>query len=92
MTLCLLTLTTAIAFPPSGGDDWPRFQGPDGTGKAELSGVSFDWPEDGPAVHWVAPTGPGYGGVSVRDGEVYLLDREVGGGGHPARPRAGDRR
>ena len=67
-----------VGLVPAQQNDWPEFLGPDRTGKVELSGVSFDWGEDGPGVVWAAPTGPGYGGCAVRDGEVYLLDREVG--------------
>ena len=59
-------------------NDWPQFLGPDRTGKIEHAEFDFDWPEGGPEVLWRLEIGPGYGGPSVRDGEVYLLDREQG--------------
>jgi outer membrane protein assembly factor BamB len=34
------------------------------------------WPEKGPEVLWTAAVGRGYGGPVVKDGKVYLLDRD----------------
>ena len=61
-----------------GSSDWPQYMGPERTGRTELSGVDFQWSEDGPEIAWQIEVGPGFGGASVRDGEVYLLDREPG--------------
>ncbi len=78
---CVLLAMTIGLFPaqPDGvTHDWPNFLGPERAGKAELEGVDFDWGEDGPAVLWSAEVGPGFGGVAVEGGEVFLFDREVG--------------
>ena len=58
--------------------DWPEFLGPSGTGRVEASGLNLEWGEGGPELAWTTSIGEGYGGPAVRDGEVYLLDREVG--------------
>ena len=34
------------------------------------------WPAEGPREVWSLAVGAGFGGVAVKDGEVYLLDRE----------------
>ena len=74
ISLTLLLLSTT----PFAQDDWPQFQGPNVTAKVEAVASSFDWGETGPEVLWRTDVGPGFGGPSVRDGKVYLLDREVG--------------
>ena len=78
MSTVLLALALGLPATPSGDGDWPWFLGPERNGKAHVPGVSFDWPEGGPAVSWKVAIGSGYGGVAARDGEVFLLDREVG--------------
>ena len=72
LALCLL------ASPALAQADWPRFLGPNATGAVASPAFDFDWPDEGPAVAWRVEVGPGFGGAAVRDGEVYLLDREVG--------------
>lgn len=62
----------------TGADDWPQFMGPDRTGKSAPRELSFDWSEEPPEVVWRVDVGPGFGGAAVKDGEVFLLDREVG--------------
>ncbi|HPO13372.1 MAG TPA: PQQ-like beta-propeller repeat protein [Candidatus Hydrogenedentes bacterium] len=55
--------------------DWPQFQGPNRDGISPETGLLRTWPEEGPKVLWSLPLGAGYGSPSVRDGEVYILDR-----------------
>ena len=57
-------------------DDWPRLGGIDGRGVSAETGLLRHWPEVGPAVLWTVPVGEGFAGPAVRDGQVYLLDRE----------------
>ena len=43
---------------------------------SDQKGLLRTWPEEGPKVLWTAPVGAGFGGPAVRDGQVYLLDRD----------------
>ncbi len=55
--------------------DWPQFMGPARDGVSPETGLAHTWPGDGPKVLWTMPLGQGYASPSVRDGEIYLLDR-----------------
>lgn len=57
--------------------DWAQFQGPNRDGTSPETGLLKAWPEGGPKVLWTIDVGRGFGGAAVRDGEVYLLDRDV---------------
>ena len=56
-------------------DDWPGFQGGDRDGVAQDASINTDWPEAGPSVVWTQDIGPGFGSVAIKNGAVYLLDR-----------------
>ncbi|MFG0319717.1 MAG: PQQ-binding-like beta-propeller repeat protein, partial [Planctomycetota bacterium JB042] len=58
------------------GGDWPQFLGPQRDDTAAAVPIADGAPP--PTVRWRAPVGPGFGGAAVRDGRVYLLDREAG--------------
>ena len=60
------------------GADWPQFQGPHRNGLSKETGLLQTWPEAGAPVMWSVEVGPGFGGVAIQAGEVYLLDRVVG--------------
>ena len=57
--------------------DWEQFMGPqrDGTVEGE---ILTQWPASGPKVLWDMKLGPGFGGASIKDGVVYILDRDMG--------------
>lgn len=55
--------------------DWHQFMGPNGDGTSSEKGLARSWPAGGPKVLWAVPLGPGYGGASILDGKVYLMDR-----------------
>jgi outer membrane protein assembly factor BamB len=55
--------------------DWPQFYGPQRNGVSPESGLAKTWPASGPKQLWKLPLGPGFGGVAVEGGRVYLLDR-----------------
>jgi len=76
MLVALLSL--ALHTPNDKTTDWPCFLGPNRTGAVSGEGVDLDWSDADPEVLWDLEIGAGYGGVAVRDGEVYLLDREAG--------------
>ena len=74
--LFILLICTASAYT----QDWPQFLGPDRNSTSPQKDILRSWPENGPEVLWTAGVGIGYGGTVVKDGKVYLLDRndEVG--------------
>jgi outer membrane protein assembly factor BamB len=56
--------------------DWPQFLGPQRNSTSPESGLMRSWPENGPDVLWTVKVGRGFGGPVVKDGRVYLLDRD----------------
>jgi outer membrane protein assembly factor BamB len=55
--------------------DWPQYLGPNRNSTSDQKGILRSWPKNGPEVLWTVNTGIGFGGPVVRDGKVYLLDR-----------------
>lgn len=70
---CLLFLTAL--FVPIFGEDWPEWRGPRGDGTWEGPSVSKFLPKDGLKRIWKTKISPGYSGVTVKNGLVYLMDR-----------------
>jgi len=56
--------------------DWPQYLGPDRNSTSPEKGILRSWPENGPQVLWTVGVGIGFGGPVVKDGKVYLLDRD----------------
>lgn len=56
--------------------DWPQYLGPNRNSISPQVGILRSWPENGPEVLWTVGIGIGYGGPVVKDGKVYLLDRD----------------
>ncbi|MFP6855286.1 MAG: PQQ-binding-like beta-propeller repeat protein [Opitutales bacterium] len=56
-------------------EDWPTWRGPRGDGTWRAPKLAETWPEDGLRRIWKTPVSPGYSGVSVANGKVYLMDR-----------------
>jgi outer membrane protein assembly factor BamB len=69
--LLILTCTANIQ-----AQDWPQYLGPDRNGTSPQENILRTWPEQGPEVVWNVDLGIGYGGPVVKDGKVYLLDRD----------------
>ena len=69
---CLLTLLACNSY----SQDWPQFLGPDRNSYSPQKELLRSWPENGPEVLWTADLGIGYGGPVVKDGKIYLLDRD----------------
>jgi outer membrane protein assembly factor BamB len=67
----LVTFATSL-----NAQDWPQFLGPERNSTSPEKGILRSWPETGPEVLWTASIGIGYGGPVVKDGKVYLLDRD----------------
>lgn len=56
--------------------DWPQYLGPHRNSTSDQKGLLRTWPANGPEVLWTAPVGRGFGGPVVKDGRVYILDRD----------------
>ena len=56
--------------------DWPQYLGPNRNSTSDQKGILRTWPENGPEVLWTVDLGVGFGGPVVKDGKVYLLDRD----------------
>jgi outer membrane protein assembly factor BamB len=56
--------------------DWPQYLGPKRNSTSDQKGILRSWPKNGPDVLWTVDVGPGNGGPVVKDGKVYLLDRD----------------
>jgi outer membrane protein assembly factor BamB len=56
--------------------DWPQFLGPNRNSTSPQQNLLRSWPDSGPEIVWSVPVGIGYGGPVIKDGQVYLLDRD----------------
>ena len=75
MKKILFTLALVAATATAMAQDWPQFLGPTADSKSPQKNLLREWPAEGPEVKWTVDVGGGYGGPVVRDGRVYLLDR-----------------
>ena len=66
----------SIALNPIYAQDWPQYLGPNRNSASAEKGILRSWPEKGPEVLWAASIGIGYGGPVIKDGKIYLLDRD----------------
>ncbi|MFO7973831.1 MAG: PQQ-binding-like beta-propeller repeat protein [Candidatus Hydrogenedentota bacterium] len=73
---CPLGVLAALLLTGAAGADWWQFQGPNRDGTSPETGLMRSWPEGGPTELWSFPLGEGFAGPAVRDGEVYILDRQ----------------
>ncbi|HOW66474.1 MAG TPA: PQQ-binding-like beta-propeller repeat protein [Candidatus Paceibacterota bacterium] len=68
-------LSWAILVIPTSAADWPQYLGPNRNSISAEKGLLRSWPTNGPQVLWAVAVGIGFGGPVVKDGKVYLLDR-----------------
>jgi outer membrane protein assembly factor BamB len=57
-------------------EDWPQYLGLNRNSISTQKGILRSWPQNGPEVLWTVTVGIGFGGPVVKDGKVYLLDRD----------------
>lgn len=76
MKKLLATILIIAATLCAQAQDWPQFLGPHYNSVSDQKGLLHSWPENGPEVLWKVPLGIGFGGPVVKDGKVYLLDRD----------------
>ena len=74
--LGLFVMVLLLGLSDSVCADWPGFLGPNRNGVSTETGLARQWGEADPKVLWTIDVGPGFGGASVSDGQVFLLDRE----------------
>src|SRR5690242_9202240 len=72
----LLMIAARAFFDPicAFSEDWPRWGGVRGDNSWKAPKLPEKWPEKGLSRLWKQPIGGGYGGVSVADGRVYVMD------------------
>jgi outer membrane protein assembly factor BamB len=58
--------------------NWNQYLGPDRNAIISGDDILSDWGENGPKELWSFDLGEGYGGVSIIDNEVFILDRVKG--------------
>lgn len=75
-TLSLIPLLALLCIAAVHAADWPQYLGPNRNSTSSEKGILRSWPETGPEVLWTVPVGRGYGGPVIKDGKVYLLDRD----------------
>ena len=68
----MVALSVTCAF----ASDWPGIYGPGRNNISDQRNLLRTWPAEGPKVLWTTPVGAGFGGPAVKDGHVYLLDRD----------------
>jgi len=73
----LAVLMLLFFVPASASADWPGFQGEDRDGVVQDATLLTDWPDAGPPVVWTNDVGPGFGGAAIKDGKVFILDRNA---------------
>jgi outer membrane protein assembly factor BamB len=71
LTIVIVLLVTGVSMA-----DWPQYLGPSRNSISAQKGILRSWPENGPEVLWTVIVGRGFGGPVVKDGKVYLLDRD----------------
>ena len=75
MKRVLFCLAFSVGQFSSWAEDWPTWRGPRGDGSWQAPKLAKEWPEEGLRRVWKKPVAPGFSGVSVADGKVYLMDR-----------------
>jgi outer membrane protein assembly factor BamB len=65
-----------VCISETNAQEWPQYLGPDGNSSSSQKNILRTWPQQGPEVLWTVNVGVGYGGPVVKDGKVYLLDRD----------------
>jgi outer membrane protein assembly factor BamB len=61
---------------PAAFGQWHQYLGPTGDSVSSETGLLDEWPAGGPKEMWRVELGPGFGGAAIKDGKVFLLDRE----------------
>jgi len=72
-----LAITCSVALAKTeGAKDWPQWMGETRDGVWHEEGIAAKFPEGGPKVLWRTPVAVGYSGPAVKDGRVFVTDRQ----------------
>lgn len=74
--LALLLFNLAFFTAKSHSLDWSQYLGPDRNSTSNETDILRTWSDSGPEVLWSINVGIGFGGPAIKDGKVYLLDRD----------------
>ncbi len=75
----LFLFVVAIAISCSNPkSNWDQYLGPNRNATVSGSKILSEWPPEGPKELWSFLLGPGYGGASIYNDEVFVLDRIKG--------------
>jgi outer membrane protein assembly factor BamB len=74
--ITISALLWAILVSTASAGDWPQYLGPKRNSTSDETGILRSWPTNGPKELWKVSVGRGYGGPVIKDGKVYLLDRD----------------
>ena len=74
--LFVIFITLSAFYQAVTAQDWPQFLGPERNHTSPQKGLFRSWTNSGPEVLWSVNVGRGYGGPVVKNGKVYLLDRD----------------
>ncbi len=75
MKKAIVWMVVAAMTATAHAQDWPQYMGPNHDGHSTQKNIRKNWAEKGPEVVWSTNLGIGYGGPVVKNGKVYLLDR-----------------
>ena len=74
--ILLAAFISLVCMSGINAQDWPQYQGPDRNAVSTQKNLLHSWPQQGPEVLWTTEVGIGFGGPVIKDGKVYLLDRD----------------
>lgn len=74
--ILFLLVVLLISISNINAQDWPQYLGPNRNSMSPQKGILRTWSQQGPEVLWTADIGIGFGGPVIKDGKVYLLDRD----------------
>lgn len=74
--LLFTAIVSVACLSISFAQDWPQYLGPNRNSTSSQKSILRSWPEKGPEVLWTVNVGQGFGGPVIKDGKVYLLDRD----------------
>jgi outer membrane protein assembly factor BamB len=74
--MLISAIVLSICISNTYAQDWPQYLGPDRNNVSTQKDLLRAWPQSGPEVLWTTAVGIGYGGPVIKEGKIYLLDRD----------------